>query len=225
MHIQITIATVTLMTFAIVLLRIFWLRVPATVRFFIIRTAIVLVVLHLILSAIKWETNSDLLNVTLTWLAVASYEFLVMLFSLLHPRWLTTICAFVLLILVFTASALIPLAPIFNTAIYPLNPIGNHLFYRNVPWRGDSANSGRDLKIYYQPASAPFFRHIVLVFPFNAGDCNAEASFAILQLDGKHILARCPHWPSQSPGSDDRIFPLPSLRFAQNLSPEVVPSK
>jgi hypothetical protein len=209
MHIRLTFLTLALMTFLVLLLRIFWQRVPAAVRVFLIRVAVVLFMLEVLLTVSKWEINSDHLNVTLKWLAIASYELLIMLFASLPPRWLTTLCAFILLVPVFGASMVMPLVSIFGGESNKLTPIGHNLFYQNVPWGGDSsANSGSNLKIFYRPPFAPFLRRVALDFPFNVEECNAYGSIAILQPDGKHVLARCPHWPTQPPGIDERLFPL-----------------
>lgn len=207
MHVPITTITLALMTFLVFLVRVFWLRLPSIVRFFLIRAALVLIVIHVLFSVTNWTTTSDRLNVVLKWLAIGGYELLLMLFSSFSPKWLTSICAFILLVPVFSSTIVLPLTRIFDPTPYRLQPIGNNLYYQNLPW-GVPDNSGTLLLIYYKPSFAPFLRRNMLDFPFNNQECNANAAFAILRPDGKHILARCPHWPSQMPGSDDRIFPI-----------------
>lgn len=204
-----TTAALALMTFLVFLLRIFWLRMPSVTRFYLSRVAVALIILHLIFTATSWGTSSDHLNIILKWLAIASYEMLLMLFTLLPPRWLTSICVVVLLVPVFSSAIVLPLTPIFNAATYTLKPLGSNLFSQNLPWgEGVAVNSGTTVTIYYRPPFAPFLRHNVLAFPFNNQECDTKFSFAVLQPDGKHVLARCPHWPTQSPGTDDRLFPV-----------------
>ncbi len=209
MYLPITTAVLLLLTAALLLLRIFWARVPSMARFFLIRAAVALILLEALLTVTHWEINSDHLNTLLKWLAVASYELLVLIFSTLPPRWLTIICACILMVPAFSASVVMPLQHIFDPHDNPLHPIGSDFFSQNVPWAGDSsANSGSELKIFYRPHFAPFLRRNSLTFPFNDQECNARASFAILQPDRKHVLARCPQWPSRGSGTDDRLFPL-----------------
>jgi hypothetical protein len=212
MHVPITTATLVLLTLAMLLLRIFWLHVPARVRFYLIRIAVVLITLHVILTITKWETASDLVNVMIKWLAVASYELLLMLFTRLHPRWLTSICGVVLLVPIFASSILMPLTYLFDHSRNETKSIGNDLFYQRVLW-GDmndiSANSGADILLSYRPRLAPFLRRYLRNIPFNNQQCNTRAAFAELGPNPKTVLARCPHWPSQRPGTDDWILIVP----------------
>ena len=109
MHVLITTATLLLLTLAMLLLRIFWPRVPAGVRVYLIRVAVVLITIHIILTITKWETTSDHVNAVIKWLAVASYEMLLVLFTRLRPRWVTSLCSVILLVPVFASSILLPL--------------------------------------------------------------------------------------------------------------------
>jgi hypothetical protein len=210
MHVPITTATLALLTFGILLLRIFWPRVPATVRFYLIRTAVVLVTAHIIFTVTKWGTASDHINVIIKWLAVASYELLLMLFTRLRPRWLTSICGVILLMPIFASSVLLPLTYLFDPSINKPTSLGNGLSYQRVLWGNDSsANSGTNIIISYHPRFAPFLRRSLWDVPFNNQQCNARAAFAVIGPDHKTVLARCPRWPSQGPGTDDWVFTLP----------------
>jgi hypothetical protein len=212
MHVPITTASLALMTLAILLLRIFWLHVPATVRFYLIRAAVVLVMVHIIFTVTKWGTASDRVNVLFKWLAVASYQLLVMLFTRLRPRWLTSICGIILLVPTFASSVLLPLTFLFDPSINKPTSLGDDLSYQRVLW-GDgndaSTNSGANIVVSYHPRFAPFLRRYLRDVPFNNQQCNARASFAELGPDPKTVLARCPHWPSQGPGTDDWLLTLP----------------
>ena len=81
MYLPITTAALALLTAAMVLLRVFWLRVPSRMRFFLIRASIAIIVLHGLFVVTRWNTTSDRLNVFINWLAIAGYELLVLLFS------------------------------------------------------------------------------------------------------------------------------------------------
>jgi len=133
MYIPITTAALALLTVAMILLRIFWERVPSLLRFVLIRTSIALVLLQAFLAATKWGTTSNHLNAFISWLAVASYELLILLFSRLSPRWLTSISAAILLIPLFAASILFPLTDLFNPWPNKKVSIDRHFFYGVLP--------------------------------------------------------------------------------------------
>jgi hypothetical protein len=212
MHVLITTATLLLLTLAMLLLRIFWPRVPAGVRVYLIRVAVVLITIHIILTITKWETTSDHVNAVIKWLAVASYEMLLVLFTRLRPRWVTSLCSVILLVPVFASSILLPLTYLFGRSTSKPTSIGNGLFYQRVLW-GDmndvSANSGADILLSYRPHYAPFFRRHLRNVTFNNQECNSRAAFAELGPNPKTVLARCPHWLSQRQGTDDWVVIVP----------------
>jgi hypothetical protein len=212
MYVPITAATLVLLTIAILLLRVFWLRVPAAARFYILRAAVVLLTVHIVFSVTKWGTASDRVNVVIKWLGIAGYEVLVMLFTRLHPRKLTSLCGFILLVPVFASSVLLPLTSLFDpTTNVPIS-LNSNLSYQRLLWGNSedaSVNSGADIVLSYRPRFAPFLRRYLRNVPFNNQQCNAHASFAILGPAPKTVIARCPHWPSQPPGTDDWLIPVP----------------
>jgi hypothetical protein len=193
-----------------ILLRIFWLRVPSKLRSFLVRASIAFITLHVLFLVTKWTTTSDHLNALINWLAIAGYALLVLLFSRLSPRWLTIPCAAVLLLPLFAASVLFPLGSLFEPGSHKNLPIGNRLFYQIRPWaNAGGGNAGVDALIYYIPRFAPFLRHKIQVIPYNDGECNANATSVTLLSNPKAVLGRCPRWPNQSPGTVDKILPLP----------------
>jgi hypothetical protein len=212
MHVPITTASLVVLTFATLLMRIYWLRVPPIVRFCVIRGAIALVLIEILSTVTRWSTASDRANVIIAWLAVASYEMLLMLFTRLRPRWLTSLCGVILLMPVFASSVLLPLTSLFDPTKNEAVSIGNDLSYQRVPWgdRNDtSANSGVDILVSYHPPFAPFLRRYLRNIPFNNQQCNTNAAFALLGVDPKTVIVRCPHRASQQPGNDDWIIPVP----------------
>jgi hypothetical protein len=191
------------------LLRIFWSRVPQRLRFFLIRASIAMIVLHALFVVTKWTTISDRLNVLINWLAIAGYELLVLLFSRLPPRWLTLPSTIILLIPLFASSILGPLTDIFDPASHKTLPLGDHLYYEINPWtNAGGGNNGVDVVIYYRPPFAPFIRHKLQSIPFNDQECNSRAAFAIAFPAKKTVLGRCPNWPSQPAGTLDKLLPL-----------------
>jgi hypothetical protein len=207
MDMTITAALLVVLTVAMFFLRIFWLRVPLRLRAFLLRGAIAMVLLHLIFVTTKWGTTSTHVNAAINWLAIAGYELLILLFSRLSPKWLTSLSAVILLIPLFAASILFPLALILRPDSVAFAPIGNHLFYKTVPWGNNGAgNPGVDVNIYYIPPFATFFSRKVASQAFSTQYCNAFAAFALPGPEPKTIIARCPFSPSQQAGSEDRIL-------------------
>jgi hypothetical protein len=204
MHVPITTATLALLTIAILVLRIFWSRVPAKVRAYLIRAAVLLLLVHIFFTVTKWGTASDHVNVMIKWLAIASYELLLMLFTRLHPKWLTTTCGVILLVPIFASSILLPLTYLFDPSANEPTSLGSGLSYQRVLWGDDaSANSGANIIVSYHPRFAPFLRRSMGEAPFNNQQCNSHAAFAVLGPNPKSVIARCPRWPSQGSGTDD----------------------
>jgi hypothetical protein len=210
MYIPITIAALATLTAAMILLQIFWLRLPARLRFILIRASIASITLHVLFLLTKWSTISDRVNTLINWLAIAGYALLVLLFSRLPPRWLTIPSAIILLPLVFGTSIMIPLTRIFEHGSPKNIPLGNHLFYEVSPWANiGGGNAGVDVFLYYIPPFAPFLRHRLQVIPYNDGECNASATYVTLLFDPKAVVGHCPRWPNQGQGTVDKRLPLP----------------
>ena len=209
MNIPLTTAVLILLSGAMLLLRIFWERIPPRLRSAIFTLSTIFLLLHAFFAATRWGTTSDRFNILINWLAVAAYELLILLFTRFSPRWLTYISATILLIPVFGASILMPLGEIFDPSSYKSVSVGNNLFYKVKPW-GDpgSGNKGSDVIVSYRPPFAPFLRRKTRTIPFSDSECNSTAAFAIPFPDAGTVLGRCPRWPSQAPGTVDKLFPL-----------------
>ena len=209
MYIPLTTAALALLTVAMLLLRIFWSRVPPRLRFLLIRASIAIIIFHGLFVVTKWTTTSDRLNVFINWLAIAGYELLVLLFSRLSPRWLTLPSTIILLIPLFASSILVPLTHLFEPASHENLSLGDHLFYEVSPWsNAGGGNKGVDVIIYYRPPFAPFMRHKLQSIPFNDQECNSRAASAVAFPAKKSVLGRCPNWPSQASGTVDKVLPL-----------------
>jgi hypothetical protein len=207
--IPLTFATLILLTVAMVVFGIFWRHVPSRLRVFLPRAALAVLLLHVFFVATKWGTTSAKLNTLIGWLAVAGYELLIVLFARLSPRWLTTTSAAILILPVFASSVVSPLALIFHTGTIEKIPVGRNLYYKSVGWdTSGNDTSGVDLDIYYRPSFLPFLSHKLQTQSFNTDECNAFAATILPGPDPGTVLARCPHWPSQPPGSDDKLVPL-----------------
>src|SRR3984893_6316189 len=209
MYIPLALAALALLTVAMILLRIFWSRVPPRSRLLLIRASIAIIILHGLFVLTKWNTTSDRLNVFINALAIAGYQLLVLLSSRLPPRWLTLPSTIILLIPLFASTILVPLTHIFDPASRKSVSLGDHLFYEIDPWTNSgSGNKGVDVVIYHRPPFVPFFRHKLQSIPFNAQECNSRAASAIAFPARKTVVGRCPNWPSQAYGTLDKPFPL-----------------
>jgi len=207
MDIPITAAILVVLTVAMLFLRIFWLKVPLRLRAFLVGGAIAMGLLHLIFVTTKWGTTSTHVNAAINWLAIAGYELLILLFSRLSPRWLTSLSALILLIPLFASSILFPLAIVLQPDSVPFVPLGNHLFYKTLPWGNNGAgNPGVDVNIYYIPPFATFLSRRLASQAFSVQYCNAPAAFALPGPEPKTVIARCPFSPAQQPGNEDRIL-------------------
>jgi hypothetical protein len=209
MYIPITTAALVSLTAAMILLQIFWLRIPSQVRSFLIRASILFIVLQCLSVVTKWSTTSNRLNDFINWLAIAGFELLVLLFSRLSPRWLTIPSAAILLIPLFAASVVFPLSRLFEPEGNRNIPINDHLFYQVNAWENTGGgNAGVDMLVYYRPPFAPFLRQKLQTIPFNDHECNTRAAFVIPGPNAKTVLGRCPNWPSGPSEPLDKLMPL-----------------
>jgi hypothetical protein len=210
MFIPVTAAALVLLTVAMLLLRIFWSRIPSWLRFLLIRLSIAVILVQGFFVLTKWNTTSDRFNAILNWLAVAGYALLVLLFSRLSPRWLTIPTTIILLVPIFSASVIMPLTLVFQPETNAQASLNDHLFYGVQQWANAGGGSvGVDVNIYYRSPLAPFLRHKLRFIPFNNQECNSFKAIAVAFPDKKIILGRCPRWPTQPAGTVDRAVLLP----------------
>ncbi len=206
MFIPSTVAALAILTIFIIAVRSFWPSFPRRVQRLLVQIAVVVILVQGFFYLTKWGTTSAYLNVVIYWLAIASYELLLLLFSRLSPQWLTSISAAILMLPLFASSFLMPLTGIFKPGSLPKRPIGEHLYYKVFP----STVSGPgvqvfDVEFFYQPTVAPFLSRRVGKQSFNTAECNAAAVFVVNSGARNTLIARCPFWPTQPPGSEDRI--------------------
>ena len=210
MRVLLTTAVLASMMLAIILLRVFWSRVPARVRSFLVYAGVAMILLHVAFTVTKWSTTSDRLNSIINWGAVAGYQLIVVLFTLHRPRWLTTISAAILILPVFTSSILLPLRDLFNPTAPSITRIDNRYIYERNLWNepGENQNSGADLMVFYQPRFFPLRRKVQRA-TFNDMQCNASASSASIDGARRIIHFHCPALSTPA-GSDaiDLLLPL-----------------
>jgi hypothetical protein len=195
-----TFAALALLTGALILLRVRWRHLSQKTHKALIVCAIAAIVLYLFTLATGWNTAFYHLNAGLYWLAVAGYEFFVLLFTLLRPRWLTAIIAAVLLLPLLSASPFLPLADLFNPAPHTIVSIGGNFVTDLTPWgAGGAGSSGFDLVVYSHPSWTHLLRRRRQASRYYNGQCDAARAFATMQPDGRHVLMSCPAAPDQQP--------------------------
>ncbi|MEO8736518.1 MAG: hypothetical protein ABI380_08245, partial [Edaphobacter sp.] len=177
-----------------------WLRLSPKAHFVLIACACIAPILYAITFVTGWSTASSHLNAAIYWFAIAAYEFFILLFTLMRPRWLTTIIAIVLIFPILSASAFLPLTELFDPAPHTVVSIGHNLISDRAPWgQGTTATSGFDLTIYSHPSWTHFFRRRRQACHYFSGQCDASEVSATLQPDQKHVLMSCPAAPDQQP--------------------------
>jgi hypothetical protein len=210
MYLPITLITLALLTIVMIILRIFWSRLPPRLTPFLIRLSIAFVALQGVFAATKWSTTSAHMNVLINWLAIAGYELVILCFAGLSPRWLTVPSTIILLIPLFAASIMIPLTHLFDPHSPDSVPVGDHLFYEIDPWTNiGGGNGGVDIIVYRRSTIFPFLRHKIQAIPFNNEECNSKAAHAVALPEKRAVLGRCPRWPSQPAGYDEKLLLLP----------------
>jgi hypothetical protein len=193
MHVPVTFALLGLLTGIIVVLRFLWWRMPSWLRSLALPGAAAMVLIRFLFLISRWSMTSTRLNALLCWTAVVGYEVLLVRFSLMRPRWLTSFSAVILLLPLFGSTLLLPLTRIFDWAPADISSIGENYICEKSPWdTGGVGTPGMDLIVFYRPPFAPFLRHIVQRSSFGDDQCNSAASFAVADTAHNVIHFHCP---------------------------------
>ena len=203
-----TIGLLLALTVAILILRLFWSRISPGVERALLIVAAVVVAIRLTFAVTQWSTMAPHFDASLCWAAVVGYEIMLARFSLMRPRWLTSISAFVLVLPVFGSTLLFPLTGIFYTGPADIRPIGYNYILEQSPWDVSvGGHSGIDLGIFYRPPLVPFLRHMVQRSSFSDEQCEVNA--VTVTVDPAHQLVRihCPGHHTEQEGID-LVLPL-----------------
>ncbi len=193
-----TFAVLAILTGALILLRLRWTHLSPTTHKVLVGCSCGALILFGLTVATGWSTASNHLNAAIYWAAIGGYEFLLLLFTLLRPRWLTSIVAAVLILPILSASPFLPLTELFNPAPHTIVSIGPDFISDRAPWgTGTAPSSGFDLTIYSHPSWTQFLRRRRQACHYYSGQCDASRANATLQPDGKHVLMSCPAAPNQ----------------------------
>jgi hypothetical protein len=208
MHFPEIIGLLVGLTIALLVLRSYWSRIPRKIESLLLLLAVTAVAVRFLFILTGWSTTSPRFNSVLYWLAVAGYELMLVRFSLMRPRWLTSISALILLLPIFGSTLLFPLTGIFDTAAADITSIGGNYIVERSPWDSRIAgHDGLDLVVFYRPAYLPFLRRMVQRSSFSDEQCNSAAATATADPVAKLVHFRCPgHSGSQS--AIDLALPL-----------------
>lgn len=208
MHLPLTFGLLGLLTGAVLLLRMYWWKLPPSARRGILALACAMVLLRMGFIATQWSMTSSKMNDVICWLAVAGYEILLARFSLMRPQWLTAASATVLLLPLIGSTLLLPLTRIFDWTVDDISQLpGPYILERNT-WDTDgSGHSGMDMIVFYQPRFVPFMRHLSQRASFGDDECNAETATAQVDPQKRTVHFHCPTRGYEKP-SIDVILPL-----------------
>jgi hypothetical protein len=193
-----TFTALALLTGALIFLRVKWPQLSLKTHRILIVCACVALILYAITFTAGWSTASNRLNASFYWFAIAGYEFFLLIFTLLRPRWLTTTIAIVLLFPILSASAFLPLSELFNPAPHTIISLGSDFISDRSPWgTGVGGSSGVELNIYSHPSWTRFLRRRRQGARYYNSQCDGSRATATLQPDLKHVLMSCPAAPGQ----------------------------
>lgn len=200
MHVPLTLAALALLTVILVLLRIRWPHLSPHTRSTFIACACATLALFVARAVTHWSPVSIRLNALCNWSGFAGYEFLIILFTLLRPRLLTSLIAAILILPILSASTLLPLTELFDHLPQTTTSLSDNLVSaRTLIHRSSIAPDAADLEIYYRTAWLPHLQRRVQGTRFFDTQCDASRSFAVLQPDHKNVLLTCPALPTQPP--------------------------
>jgi hypothetical protein len=173
-----------------------------------IALACALLAAQTLLSVSGWNFNSSLLRVAIYWGAMTSYEFFILLFTLIRPRWLTSMIAAILILPLLSASIFLPLDVLFDRSPRHIQVLGGPISIETVPW--DSVlhgTSGVDAEIIQTSSRVPFMRRHLGGVRFYSKQCNTTALVITLAPDHRSIFFHCPN--GLADGGNTSQFVLP----------------
>lgn len=208
MHLPLTFGLLALLTGVVLVLRLLWWKLPPWLRKGVVVLACGMVLMRVGSIATQWTMTSTRLNAVICWLAVAGYEILLARFSLMRPRWLTSISAFVLLTPLIGSTLIIPLTRVFDWSAADISRLSGPYILERSPWDTDGAgNSGVDMIVFYRPPLVPFLRHTSQRASFGDDECNPGDAWVRVDPEKRMVHFHCPAREETKPPLDV-ILPL-----------------
>ena len=193
MHLPLTFGLLGLLTVTVIVLRFVWWNIPSWVRRSILWVAFAAFFLRIVSIATQWSLVSPRLNALHAWAAVAGYEVLLARFSLMRPRWLTSVGALILLMPLIGSTLVMPLTRFFDWSKADISSLDGPYIVEKSPWETDaSGNSGMDLIVFYRPRFFPLVRHMVQRAAFGNSECRSEAATVKADLQTHSVHFHCP---------------------------------
>jgi hypothetical protein len=201
-HVLLTLVVLGILTVALIVLRLRWLRLSLRFRKAFLGVVVACAALSIFSTVTHWSTTSETANALLEWSRDLGYIFFVLLFTLLRPRWLTVTIAVVLIVPILSASIILPLGLVFNTVAPITKDIGGQVQSVKIPF-SNPFNSGADIAVYYRPAYLPMLRRRIFSARFFKTQCDTARVYAEVESgpNPQHIFIRCPAAPSSPPDS------------------------
>jgi hypothetical protein len=195
MKVLLSLAVFLTLTGVLILVRFRWPLSSARARSWMIAIACVVPLVGGTCAAMSWSTVYPWLNAVVYTGVLVSYEFFVILFTRLRPRWLTTTIGVILIVPLLSASVFLPMSDLLRKPTVTVD-LGSRFLSEVLPWgTGGPQTSGTDLTIFYRPAWLPFMQKSLLSSRYYGGQCNAWAAYAVLQPNHRSALMVCPPWP------------------------------
>ena len=193
MHLPLTFALFGALTAFLVVLRSGWVRLRRRLQRALMFAAVAGLLFTPLCMATGWSFRIDPLNGLAYWWFLASYVWLLLLFTILRPRWVTGVLAFTLMVPVLSASAFLPLTRLFDRRPAAPVQIGRDLYSQLTTFASATGSySGADLEIFYRPRWIPVLQRRRQGARYYNTQCDAGGAYAVLQADGEHVQMNCP---------------------------------
>lgn len=202
MHFEETIGLLLAVTLGAIVLRAYWDRIPHGVEKALFVAGAIVVAIRFLFLVTRWGMASSRMNAILCWLAVIAYELILVRFSLMRPRWLTSLCAVVLLLPMFASSLLLPLTKIFDAPTANRIAIAMNYELEREPWDAKiNGRSGYDFGILYRPSWIPLQR-MAQRSSFSDEQCRAIEATASVDTQKHLVHFHCPGHHGQASDID-----------------------
>jgi hypothetical protein len=193
-HVPATLALFASLLILLVVLRLRWPRLSNQLQRLMIVAACAALAIQGLISVSGWTLNNSLLRVTIYWAAMVAYEFFILLFTFLRPRWLTTMIAIVLILPLLSASIFLPLAALFDHSEHHAQLLGDTIWSETTPWNSVLGSiSGTDVDIFERNSHIPFLRKSLGGVRFYSSQCDIAGLKIKLQPDRRSIYFHCPN--------------------------------
>jgi hypothetical protein len=199
MHFGEALGLLAIVTIAAIILRSYWFRMsPALQKYLLIASGISVFIRFLFLVT-QWSTASPRFNSVVFWIAVVGYEIILLRFSLMRPRWLTSLCAIILILPLCGSTLLLPLTGLFEKEPHNVRRLAKNYVLERAPWDpGVNGHEGEDFMVLYNPSMVPFLHRLSQRSSFSKQQCNTTDVTVEVKPPKKLVHFRCPGYKGES---------------------------